>query len=103
MDATNAYHHEKLPDPGRHIRLLELEQTDTRTRVSFRCKLSIWPLDEAPAYYAISCFWGDPTPTCSVNIDGRELRIPQNTFDVLRLLEFHKQCRYYWIDAICIA
>lgn len=104
-EGLELYHHEPLPDPSTHVRLLELENPAAwhQHGVHSYVKLTAFPFKEAPPYYAISYTWGDPTPLHGVGIGNCHLRVPRNTADVLDLLEYHKKARYYWIDAICIA
>lgn len=98
------YQHQPLPDPRAYVRLLELEHTETWGDDDIiRCSLTVWPLEKAPPYHAISYTWGDPSPNYEVEIAGRTLWIPENTAEALGVLAYHQKSRYYWIDAVCIA
>ena len=99
---TDAYRHEALPDASTHIRLLELDDTDTWDEQGIRCRLTSWHLEGAPAYHAISYTWGDPSVIDHVSIEDKSLGIAQNCADVLHQLAYSKTSRYYWMDCMCI-
>jgi hypothetical protein len=98
----SAFTHTTLPDSKTHIRLLEIIEGKYKQHVV--CKLSTWPLDAAPPYYAISYTWGDPTYTADITVNERHLEVGRNCEYVLHQAFFlmTRELRYYWIDAICI-
>lgn len=97
------YHHEALPNPSTYIRLLELEGPDAWKDRGICCELSIWPLNDAPPYHAVSYTWGDPTTRRQVCFGNDILQVPESSINALEQLAYYKTSRFYWIDAICIA
>lgn len=73
---TLPFVHSPLPDSKTHIRLLEVQQGNFEQHVV--CAMSVWPLDSAPPYSAISYTWGDPALTANITIDGRHMVVRQN-------------------------
>ena len=96
----SVFQHDPLPDAKTHIRLLEILHGDFDQQVA--CKLSVWPIDDAPPYYAISYTWGDPDSTANVTINGKQLVVRQNCEYVLQQAFSSRACQYFWIDAVCI-
>ncbi|KAI0975311.1 heterokaryon incompatibility protein-domain-containing protein [Xylaria arbuscula] len=88
---------ETLPDPRRYIRLLEIHSASTGP---IQCELSMWRIDLAPSYDAISYTWGDPKSVSFVEVNGRNMQVRENCDYVLR--QVYKYHRYYWIDTLCI-
>ncbi|KAH7396998.1 heterokaryon incompatibility protein-domain-containing protein [Phaeosphaeria sp. MPI-PUGE-AT-0046c] len=66
--------------------------------------MSIWPLEAAPQYDAISYTWGDPALTAPVTINGHQLSVRQNCEYVMQQWFTTKTTgsKYIWVDAICI-
>ena len=65
--------------------------------------VSLDPLQtRKPRYETISYVWGDPTPSHTILIDGRPLKVPANTDQALRRMAFLDRTRTLWIDAVCI-
>lgn len=98
--AQNHFKHHPLPDPATYIRLLEILEGQFDTHVI--CEVSEWPVDEAPAYYAISYTWGDPEATTEITVNGKRMTVRQNCEYVLQQAFASKRSRYFWVDAICI-
>jgi hypothetical protein len=94
--------YEPLPDALTHIRLLEVLQGTIGQHVV--CAMSVWPLDTAPPYDAISYTWGDPTLTVPVTINDTKLSVRQNCEYVMQQWFTTKTSvtKYIWVDAICI-
>jgi hypothetical protein len=97
-----AFVHDHLPDSKTHIRLLQVLQGNFEQHVI--CTLSIWPLDSAPPYNAISYTWGDPSSTVDITVDGRNMVVRQNCEYVLQqaFTKKNKEIQHLWVDAICI-
>jgi hypothetical protein len=95
--------HEPLPDALTHIRLLEVVQGKVGEHVV--CAMSVWPLDTAPSYDAISYTWGDPTLTVPITINGQTMVVRQNCEYVMQQWFTTKKkstSKYIWVDAACI-
>lgn len=95
-----SFRHQPLPGDN-YIRLIEvLDVTDE----SVRCRLTCWPISNAPLYIAISYTWGDSDVLKSITLNDQRLEITQNCEYVLRQARWYSGSRpgYYWVDAICI-
>jgi hypothetical protein len=94
--------YERLPDALTHIRLLEVLQGNIGQHVV--CAMSVWPLDTAPPYDAISYTWGDPALTVPVTINGQKMIVRQNCEYVMQQWFTTKSsaAKYIWVDAACI-
>lgn len=102
MDAStnDVFAHTPLPDSMTHIRLLRILQGGFDQRVV--CKLSYWPVDEAPSHHTISYTWGDPAQTTTITINDRQMTVRQNREYALQQTYTAEKSHYIWIDAICI-
>jgi len=96
-----AFEHDPLPVSTTHFRLLHILRGDFGQHVE--CEISSWPIDDAPAYYAISYTWGDPADMTEITVNGKPLTVRRNCEYVLQQAFATKASRHYWIDAICIA
>jgi hypothetical protein len=96
----NQYKH--FPLDYRHFRLLKLRPDEsTPDMVSCSCIHSSLD-DHLPPYVAISYFWGDPTTTHYIKINGKHVGITENVYNLLRSRHIFFDGRLLWIDAICI-
>ncbi|WYZ36049.1 hypothetical protein EsH8_X_000696 [Colletotrichum jinshuiense] len=84
-----------------HIRLLELKSA-TKRFDPIRCSLRTVPLGQALDYEAISYVWGDKSPAKIVEVDGADVQVTSNLFDVLLNIRRQDSVRTVWIDALCI-
>jgi hypothetical protein len=91
------FEYNSIHDP-RHIRLLSLQPC----LISFKAMLITEPLDFAQSFDAISYTWGETNSTHELLVDGKPLRIPRNTADIIRQRALLWKPRLLWIDAICI-
>jgi hypothetical protein len=58
--------------------------------------------DKFIEYDALSYMWGDPTPTDTLLLSNRALRISNNLATALRHLRYTEKPLMIWVDAICI-
>jgi hypothetical protein len=107
MSVTNSnpvpnFLYEPLPDALTHIRLLHVLQGKIGQHVV--CAMSVWPLDTAPTYDAISYTWGDPALTAPITINGQEMIVRQNCEYVMQqwFARSTSGTKYIWVDAACI-
>ena len=96
------FRHESLPENSTYIRLLEVLDVNHSAKAKVRCKLTTWPVKQAPLYHAISYTWGDPVPTETIIVNNRRMEVRQNCEYVLKQAHWHGGSRYHWVDAICI-
>ena len=96
------YQYTPLRDPSSQIRFLEVASENPEQDDLIKCKLTIWEVETAPPYHAISYTWGPEQPTETITVDDGLAVVRKNCADVLRQLIFFKTCRYYWLDALCI-
>jgi hypothetical protein len=96
------FQHEPLPNPRTHFRLLKIIQGGFDKHVV--CELSIWPINEAPPYIAISYVWGDPACVSTITINSSPVTVRTNCEYVLQQqASAADTCQYYfWLDAVCI-
>lgn len=107
MDAglkQTLFQYEPLLNPRRYIRLLEVVDLDEGRDIPVHCRLTAWPIEEAPPYYAISYTWGDPSQRTQVLINGSPLEVRRNCEYVLKQAKWYGggPCHHVWCDAICI-
>jgi hypothetical protein len=53
-------------------------------------------------YFALSYVWGDPDPTCELDINGVQAKITKSLSDALHSIRDHTDFRIIWADAVCI-
>ncbi|EMD65005.1 hypothetical protein COCSADRAFT_42289, partial [Bipolaris sorokiniana ND90Pr] len=82
-----------LPEHKSHFHLLCIIRGDFGQHVG--CKISTWPIDEAPPYYAISY-------TTDITLNSSRLEALRNCKYALQQAFATKACKYVWVDAICI-
>ena len=101
-DTLTQYEYTPLEDPGSQIRLLEVFRDSKESNCRFRCRLTTWHVDSAPAYHAISYTWGPEHPRERIRLDEASIHIRKNCADALHQLLYFGSSSYYWIDALCI-
>ncbi|GIZ45835.1 hypothetical protein CKM354_000898600 [Cercospora kikuchii] len=94
-----AYSPVPLEDPKTQIRLLRFVSAVGHSPLAL--ETSVWSLDEAPPYVAISYTWGGLN-TRTVVINGEPVRIRYNAYYALRQVQLHHRQIHIWIDSICI-
>jgi hypothetical protein len=95
------FQYEALNPSVDSLRLLEFEALqDDQTCPSI--KLLEVAFGERPKYEALSYMWGDQSAQRTINVNGGELQVGQNLWDVLCYLRKRGGGYRYWIDAICI-
>lgn len=107
MDASvsqtiTPFTYDTLPDAAKYIRLLEVLDDMYSNEIRIRCRITTWPVDNTPSYYAISYTWGDPEPGSTILVNGQVFQITTNCEFVLKQAYWFKKTSYYWVDAICI-
>jgi hypothetical protein len=85
---------------SRYIRLLEIPPRGLFREL--RCKMIHKPLDDAPAYEAISYTWGDSTKSHQVFLNDYRLLTSANVYRILRDRSSFWRTRWVWIDFVCI-
>lgn len=110
MDTHNSFSYDRLPDPKRHIRLLEIVNLDETRDVPVHCRLSTWSIHDAPKYHAISYTWGPADQQRPILINRTLFEVRKNCEYVLKQAKWYHSDdrelsdsqRYIWCDAICI-
>ncbi|KAI1096748.1 HET-domain-containing protein [Rostrohypoxylon terebratum] len=95
-----SYTYTPLSQAGREIRCVTICPGTWNDVIE--CDLQIVPLNDSPQYEALSYFWGDPSKTRNITIEGRSFQITENLYFALRRLRLESSPRIMWIDAICI-
>ena len=88
-----------LGSPHLEIRLLELLPGTGKDKV--HCRLSA-RLSELPTYEPLSYFWGPPTHTIEIFVNGDSFLVTRNLGAALTWLRRPDAARVLWVDAICI-
>jgi hypothetical protein len=112
LAVTMASSYPTLGAKSTQIRLLELlplkrngyYPTDTSTWFNcenIECNLTVYTLEQAPTYDALSYAWGSDEPTVPVTINGQNVLVRPNLAYALAALRNSKP-RVLWIDALCI-
>lgn len=66
-------------------------------------KLEILDLDQrVEPYVCVSYVWGDASITRSIWVEGEELQVTTNLFDLLQNIRHPHHTVVIWVDAICI-
>lgn len=85
------------------IKVLEILPSKPGNGELIVCTLRRQRLQSRRPYTALSYVWGDPRPTSSIEIDGRQVPITANLAEALGYLRGRPMyARALWIDALCI-
>lgn len=98
---TGDFVHEPLRHPESEIRLIHVEPSDASTD-EIACTISTHPIDNAPPYAAISYTWGDMTCYGTISLNGKHVKIGENSCLVLWQVRLHKLPLPLWIDVLSI-
>ena len=90
----------QLTPDSRKIRLLTLQAGEKTDRVD--CELDVWPLDQAPTYYALSYVWGDERDTRPIRVNDLELQVTSNLESALRHIRKPCHAIRLWVDSVSI-
>jgi hypothetical protein len=93
IDAYDAY--TSLNPFRREIRLLTIGP-------GLKCNLVTASLDDKPHYYALSYYWGAPSETIAVDIDGTPFLLRKTLYAFFEQLQRHYRELTVWVDVICI-
>ncbi|PIA94483.1 hypothetical protein CB0940_08553 [Cercospora beticola] len=93
-----------LDSTRQEVRLLDILPFSKRPEDAVACTLRVVALQDEPTprYQTISYVWGDPTPCCSIILNGKIFMVPRSTDQVLRRVSDRENVRTVWIDAVCI-
>ncbi|KAH7388833.1 heterokaryon incompatibility protein-domain-containing protein, partial [Pyrenochaeta sp. MPI-SDFR-AT-0127] len=94
------FQHEPLPDSTSHIRLLEILRVDSEDRIV--CRLTAWPINDAPKYYALSYTWGESNSSSLVIINEGVFAAGANCIYALQQAYASEASEFFWVDALCI-
>lgn len=97
------------------FRLLQLLPLPKSSEAPLRCRLKhVYLLERTKVikphdirrkrnvkYEAISYYWGDPTRSSVVEVDGRTFHLPINSEKALRRMAFPDRIRMVFLDAVC--
>ena len=94
----------RLTDARDQIRLLRLQSGCDDDPIA--CDYVVGSLSNPPRYIAISYTWGDPTPTHTTQIEGKDVKVHHNCYyalwQVRQVYSTSSDLQYFWIDALCI-
>lgn len=114
-EPSNTYLYRPLNKTDQEFRLLQLLPLPKSPQAPLQCRMKLASLKRIKStksrtlfsrrnreYEAISYTWGDPTPNCVIQVDGKSLGLPSNSEKVLRRMAFPDRRRVVYIDAVCI-
>jgi len=81
------------------IRLMTLYPGSANAAIE--CGMSIYSLENLPAYETLSYTWGKG-PSHQIVCDGQSISVQENLQSALRQLRYPSSVRLLWIDALCI-
>ena len=118
VERTKRYRHQALDTSTRQIRLIKLRRGQPDKP---QCDISVFDLDSAPPFLALSYTWGPPSPQFDILVNGESLSIRENLYQFIQAYlmitdegvprppptrwYYHWESRgdeYLWIDQICI-
>ncbi|KAK0750654.1 heterokaryon incompatibility protein-domain-containing protein [Schizothecium vesticola] len=90
--------------------LLPLNPSKREIRLLHRCKgstdhdyrLSVFPFDDAPPFFALSYVWGSSPDRNHVVVEGLSVPVTTNLAAALAQVWGVADCEYLWADALCI-
>lgn len=85
----------------RHIRLLKLLPGEHEATLSTEL-LHISLEDARGTYEALSYTWGTDTPSNTIFCNSQQFGLRPNAHDLLQRLRNTSECRWLWMDCICI-
>lgn len=103
MSSTAEPCYKPLAKDRKQIRLLNISNdTGSGIRRLISCSLTVFSLDDAPAYTALSYEWGSQNDRRIICLNGFTTIVRHNLFDFLRQYCTVSEKGYLWIDALCI-
>ena len=83
---------------------LDVDERDIRLiRLRHDIKVETYPLPAAPPYYAISYFWGPPTPSQQIRVEGEFVEMRETVSSLFEVLpKRYGDETLFWIDILCI-
>lgn len=79
----SSYAYQPMNLMGEQIRLIKL----ARTLIDFEdvyCDITLFDIEDAPPYVALSYTWGPSTPTYNVIVGGKEVSVRKNLYQFLQ-------------------
>lgn len=97
--AGKAFRYSSLDASEHQIRLLKFRKEEEE----IHCQVSVFRLEEAPPYRALSYTWGPPFPIYDIYIQGKRLSVRENLYRFLqKILQDRRKYEYLWIDQLSI-
>src|ERR1700744_940946 len=86
------------------IRVLDLVPSSSTSTTAIECKIRHVSLSRfpRPRYETVSYYWGDPTRSQLISVDGLPLAVPASTEEFLKRMVLSENLRAIWIDSVCI-
>ncbi|KAK4034242.1 hypothetical protein C8A01DRAFT_49341 [Parachaetomium inaequale] len=95
-----AFSYDRLRGEDREIRLVRFSDTNLTASTELEFVMERASLNEPPPYHALSYVWGDPTPTGSIRVNGKNLPVTNNLHEVLSQLHRGGDTRDYNSDLV---
>ena len=96
----NFYQPLRSTSEGFQIRLCSLSPVTSGDLI--KCYIEAFDLNSELEFEALSYTWGDPTDRVPIEANGETILVTKNLGTALWYLRKESDCRYLWIDAICI-
>lgn len=81
----------------REIRLLHRSKD-----IENNYRLSVFPFDDAPPFFALSYVWGSSSDRHHVVVEGASVPVTTNLAAALAQVWSVTDCEYLWVDGLCI-
>ena len=101
--SEDSYIYQQLHHQNLEIRLLEI-LPGLSTNTPTTCRLSAFPIKNAPTFDAVSYVWGASTDAHSVFVNGMEIPLRENLARILGNLRHRSETEdgHLWVDAISV-
>jgi len=104
MTTTTIDTYETVPLPlgsSTNFRVLSTEPCSKPEDEIF-CNLQVKTMKPPPTYIALSYTWGEPSPTRTIQLNGKPFQVRQNLWDFLVEARSRALTIMIWVDALCI-
>jgi hypothetical protein len=94
--------YESLPNPRTSFRLIQILHGGFDKPLA--CELSVWPVEDAPPYIAMSYTWGDASVTPQITVNGQLATVTRNCEYMLQQQASDPDAshHYFWVGALSL-
>ena len=106
MSATRQTSHQLYQPLNKERREIRLVTVDRSSWINpcgmIVCHVGTFERGSAPRYDALSYFWGDPIVTKPILLGEFRRQVETKLLAALKIIRRRQDCKYVWIDALCI-